>query len=1221
MPEWTTQQQSAIDARGQSIIVSAAAGSGKTAVLVERLLRILSDHEHPVPADRIIVVTFTNDAAAQMKQRLSRALTARLSELEDSPEYEWLLEQRVRLASAKISTVHSFCFDLIRENADALDVQPGFTIAEQGQESICQRRALDTVMERWTAEQPEMQLLYDHFCVQNDSDIETVILGIADFLGSVAFPSKWFRDARQIAADPDTLFESVRTDICRTFRKVIALYEKAEPLAKEALPDEEDNKFVVRLREELTALREHLAYLENTPMASLCAEPLQHEVVFDRFAPPRKGVVPEYKEAFTQLRTIAKDLYQKRVLGLSRDEVTKTNFKRLEFLRFFAEDAALTAELIPALLALVEEYLDTLRAEKQERNILAFSDAEELTLRLLADISADGNLSKSALAKQLSEQYDLIMVDEYQDTNDKQDHIFKLLSHGTRIDETGIHYGGNAFLVGDVKQSIYSFRQADPENFRAAIAESRPLDASEDGMALIYLNQNFRSAPGVLDFVNALFGAVMRVSCGEVDYNKDEQLNFGSRLYKGHPAKTQILLAWDNEDLPAGLDLQAECVADTIASMIGKTPVLIPGENDTVTSRPAQAGDFCILLRSVTGDGDAFIEALRRRGIGVSADMDSGLLDLPEIHLIRSLLRIADNPMTDTAMAAVMLSAVGGFTAEELAELKLYANEKRIYKQMQTFKGMSEVPAGTETLRQKISSFLDLIRSLQDAALRLPLEDAIWEIYAQTDLLAIQSVFDDAPLRRSHLDAFARLAGDYSRFADLTAQSCLSGWLRYLDRLEAGGRKLEIKGGAGVQGCVRIKTIHRSKGLEFPFVFLAKPDTPFSKKPSQAAFQAASDGLLGLRMIDRETCVRSVTAAYWYLLDGVYRRQTSEELRLLYVALTRAEQQLFIVMDHPEGAKTNKTAAGKLGTLLELDPALTEHLAPTAGCMQDWILYFLLSGRDRFHMDRLMQGEESSGEYADFRLWQYQPFEQPQLPAPQAQPDAEQAALIRKQLGFTYKTAQSELVSKNTVTQLAHPEAGVLELMHKPQFTLESSTGSKLQGTARGTAVHKIMQLIDFTLAKDDPQAALDALLAEGAVSKSEYQSITPAHLEAFFRSELYRRIAAAGQVERERKIFVELGTLELPEHPEIIAPYRGTDSTLIGTMDLVFREPDGWVILDYKTDHATAEDKLMREYTLQLRLYRAAAEQIFGERVKALYLWSFTLDSAMEIGDLPQTT
>ena len=310
MPEWTTQQQTAIDARGRSIIVSAAAGSGKTAVLVERLLRILSDYEHPVRADRIIVVTFTNDAAAQMKQRLSKALTARLSELEDSPEYEWLLEQRIHLAGAKISTVHSFCFDLIRENADALDVQPNFAIAEPGQESICQRHALDTVMERWTAEKPEMQLLYDHFCVKSDSDMESLILGIADFLGSVAFPEQWFRDARRLASDPGRLFKLLREHTFCALRGVIALYGKAEPFAIEALSEDKENKFVLRLREELTALQTQLDYLEEEPMESFCKEPLKHEVVFERFTPPKKNVVTEYKDAFTKLRTMAKLLKQ-----------------------------------------------------------------------------------------------------------------------------------------------------------------------------------------------------------------------------------------------------------------------------------------------------------------------------------------------------------------------------------------------------------------------------------------------------------------------------------------------------------------------------------------------------------------------------------------------------------------------------------------------------------------------------------------------------------------------------------------------------------------------------------------------------------------------------------------------------------------------------------------------------------------------------------------------
>ena len=295
-----------------------------------------------------------------------------------------------------------------------------------------------------------------------------------------------------------------------------------------------------------------------------------------------------------------------------------------------------------------------------------------------------------------------------------------------------------------------------------------------------------------------------------------------------------------------------------------------------------------------------------------------------------NLLRVLDNPMTDVAMAVVLLSPVYGFTPEDLAMLKVSGDGRRIYQQMQSLTEQEN-----SDLSRKCGEFLRQISEMRSLSDAMPLEKFIYEVYDMTDLMSLQSLWEHADDRREHLEIFAQYAQTYRENADLTAQSSLSGWLRYLDRLEAGGRKLEIKPGAGVQGSVRIKTIHRSKGLEFPFVFAAKLGTPFSKKPSQAAFQAATDGMLGLRLLDRETCIRSATPSYWYLLDDVYRRQTSEELRLLYVALTRAEQQLFLVTDHPEGAKSNATAAGKLGTLLELDPKLTELLAPCAGCMQD----------------------------------------------------------------------------------------------------------------------------------------------------------------------------------------------------------------------------------------------------------------------------------------------
>ncbi len=1219
MPEWTTQQRAAIETRGRSIIVSAAAGSGKTAVLVERLLRILSDHLHPVYADRIIVVTFTNDAAAQMKQRLTKALTERLSVLEEGAEYDWLAEQRVRLSGARIATINSFCFEMVRENADLLDVLPNFSIAEEGQNSICQRQALNTVMERWTAEKPEMQVLYDHFCVKSDSDLEERILSVGQFLESVAFPDIWIREARRLAENSDILFEQLRRSYCDTLSELIGFYEKGRPIAEQCLTrtdPKKGNKFVTFLNTELIAMREQLAYLKESTRETICADPLAKQVTFPTLSPPRNDVDPAFKEAFTQLRTLVKKRYAEQILGISQKPAKKGILKHLPALRYFAEDAEISAKLIPLLMDLTEDYLEALRLEKQERNLLAFADAEDLTLRLLAAADADGTLSKSALASQLSDQYDLIMVDEYQDTNNKQDSIFKLLSHGTRIDADGLHYGDNAFVVGDVKQSIYSFRQANPENFRAAIDESRPLAAGEEGMALIHLNQNFRSATGVLDFVNMLFAAVMRADCGDVDYTEDEQLNPGSPLYRNFPDKTQILLACEDADTPREVHVQAECIADTIAGMIGRADVRIPGADGTVTTRPAQAGDFCILMRAVKGHAEPYLEALHRRGIAAAMDSGSGLLEYPEIHLIRALLCIADNPMTDVAMASVMLSAVGGFTTEELAQLRLETQalflkrrqRGRLYQRMRVF-SRRQAPEALQALHSKVKSFLKLIDSLKEAADRLPLEDAVWECYHLTDLLALQSVYDDAAERRSHLDAFARMAGSYSNYADLTAQSCLSGWLRYLERVEGENGKHEVKGSAEVRGCVRIKTIHRSKGLEFPFVFVTNLEKKFNRDGGKAIQQAASDGMLGLKIYDRSNLRLYKTAAFTHILSAAEKRQTSEEMRLLYVALTRAEQQLFLVMDQD----ICRSLTEKAGALLDLDPGMVPYFSRYAIRMQDWVMYALLSGRDREHIRRLIGGEESRGEYADYRIWRYQPVVQAQIPASQTKPDPDAAADMRRHLGCTYRTEQSDLIAKITVTQLAHPEKGILEQRRKPKFTSASTKNGipVLRANEHGTAVHKIMQLLDFPSAAQDPEAALNALLEENAITPSEHACLTPAHLAKFFASPLYQRIAAAETVERERKIFVELGTLELPA---VAAPYQGTDGTMIGTMDLVFREPDGWVIVDYKTDQDMSEAELTGEYAMQLLLYRAALEQITGEPVKELYLYSFALDKALEI-------
>lgn len=1193
---WTKPQEEAILAQGRSVIVSAAAGSGKTAVLVERLLRILT--EQRIRADSIVVVTFTNEAAAQMKQRLTARLTDQIEALADSDDtetYDWLLEQRAALSSAKICTIHSFCFDLIREYADNLQVSPLFTIAEPAQEALCRSRAMQKVLEQWSQKTEEMELLYANLCTRDDSELETVIGSIAEYLESVPFRRNWCREAVRLSSDGEALFNRVCHAFCDRLEEVMTLIRTAEPAAQAVSPSAKTNRYVKKLNEDLIALQQQADTLRQSSsgLTELTAVKLKS---FPRQA---KDDDPEKRSLAQQCCELYGNLYKKAVSGY------------LKPLQYFEEDLAIQQKLIPLLLTITEEYLDELAEEKRRQNLLGFSDAEELALELLGQISEDGKLRRTALAETLSQEISLIMVDEYQDSNNKQDCLFKLLSRDAILSEDGLHYGCNVFLVGDVKQSIYSFRQANPENFRRAIAESVPLEACKtQEMGRIYLNQNFRSASGVLDLVNALFRSLMTDLCGEVVYDENERLNFGASLYAEADIRTIILIP-QPEAMSDDCDIQAECIADTVDSMLRSgAPVLENGG-----SRSCQPGDFCILLRSTKQYADSMTEAFRKRGIPVVSDRDTGLLALPEIRLIYNLLRIADNPLNDGAMAAVLLSPVFAFSAEELALLKSHGKKNRLYLQL---RAAAECDAPEAA---KCQAFLEKLGEMRRIAEENALEDCIRQIYDVTDLLSLQGLYPDAAQRRAHLDAFRQAAQGYRENTELSGQSCLGGWLRYLDRLSEAGHDLGVSASEADSSSVVIKTIHKSKGLEYPFVFLAHPEQKFNlSSDSRSPLHADENGLIGLHLFNKDNYTKLNTVAYQLLLSDLHRRQKSEELRLLYVALTRAKQQLFLVMDRVQKGDVKAiTSACNLGELLHDHPALAPLLAPGAGCMQDWLLFFLMSTSEFVHLEAAMEnGQSSRSELAEYCVWtrpEVTPAPEPELREVNAVPDAGALAVMEQQLAFRYQSPYTELASKYSVTQLAHPESGMLELTKKPEFTLENSAGQKkkLRGAARGTAVHRMLQYLDMKAASEYPEAELKRLYSQGFLNEAEAEAIRPEQLAAFFADALYGRIAASEEVYREKQLFVRIGELALPEG-SALAGYAGTDGILIGTLDLLFKEADGWVLVDYKTDHVREEAALLKEYSLQLGLYWKAAELILGEPVKEAYLYSFSLGRSVPV-------
>lgn len=1219
MTKWTPQQRAAIDDRGRSVIVSAAAGSGKTAVLVERLLCILSDTEHRVPAESIVVVTFTNDAAAQMKQRLYQALSEKLAALsgeEDEESALWLMRQQSALGNAKISTINAFCFDLIRENADICGVSPQFSIVEPAEEAVYVRRALQEVLDRRSRECPEeMEVLYSFFCTRSDEELEDVVLQLAEYLKSLAFPAQWMAEVLRLCKDERVLQDRMLARLCAGLREVLALVERSRPFAEEAGAARKNNEFLTLWQEDVEKLTFHLNMLEHLDRKKLLERPEAHIVAFSRFSTVSKDVDPESKAIFQQFREIYKKKYNALV-----DEYLRP-------LRFFGEDSTAQRNIIPPLLALIRQYCDALFAEKQRRNVLSFDDGERLALSLLGEPKADGTIGRTHLGDMLSMQYQLIMVDEYQDSNNKQDCLFKLLSRGGTVNpDTGkLRYGSNAFLVGDVKQSIYSFRLANPRNFMDALGESVPFEACPpDGFARIYLNRNFRSSEGVIRFVNGLCSLLMTEQCGEVTYDENEFLNYGATHYTGcSDTRTTLLFPQTSPETECE-DAQASCIAETIGDMLRRK---VPVRERDGSSRPCRPEDFCVLLRSVKKDGGAVQRALQALEIPVSGDEESGFLQLPEISQIRDLLRILDNPLTDMAMAGVLLSPICGFTAEDLALLKTETKGRRLYLQLRQLTESGGNQPELDTLRQKSAEFLALHEQLRMEADTLSLEDLIQRIYDRTDLLSLQSLYENAEKRRSHLQDFLKFARSYRERADLSDQSGLGAWLRHLDHVEAADKDLEAGAMPSLHlDAVAVKTIHKSKGLEYPFVFVAHMERPFFRSQSKSVVLPDDSGLLGLKLLDRENYQKSSTAAHHVVLADTLCKQRSEEMRLFYVALTRAKQQLFLVMDggysrrYCCGAGKPKAGEYKMQQLLEASPDTAPLLAAEAGCMADWVLQYLLAtGQGDALVAAMDEDTDGRTNYADFtvkHIGETVQEEHVHRAETTAAADPTAKRRMEAQLAFRYDSPQAVLVSKYSVTSLAHPAQDVTEKLREPAFLRETTDGRQkaLRGADRGTAVHKMLQYMDFAAAAADPGKEMQRLLAAGILTDAEFEAIGEEKLRAFFDSALYGRIAASTCVYREKQLFVKIGELELPGDSSLKRAYAGTDGILIGTMDLLFREGDGWVLVDYKTDYARDDASLLAEYSLQLGLYCKAAERILGEPVRRAYLYSFTLDRALEV-------
>ncbi|MDD5938004.1 MAG: helicase-exonuclease AddAB subunit AddA [Clostridiales bacterium] len=1155
--------------------------------MVERLLNRV---EAGADIDRFLVITYTKAAAAELRGRVVAELADRAAA---RPGDAFLRRQTTLVYQAQISTIDAFCAQFLREEGYRLELDPDFRLSDENEAQMLMEDVLQEVLEqRYETIEPggDFAFLVDTMSAgRDDSRLMQIVLDIRGRIQSHPDPAAWLdRQERSFALEGVTdagatpwgalLLEDAR-------RQADYWAERMEELLDLAGGDD-------KLREcyapSLEVTRRELLDLsraagEGWDAAALCAE-----IDFPRLKTVRNCGDPAAQERIKTLR----DHCKKRMGKLAE---------------LFSDDSAgLLADMravypaIRGLFALVRDFEAAYTAEKNRRGVLDFSDLEHMTARLLT--GADGRPTEIAL--RWGERFDEVMVDEYQDTNAVQNTIFDALTRG----------GRNLFMVGDVKQSIYRFRLADPTIFLSKYRSYRPWDEAAEGEPRrVLLSRNFRSRPQVLEGCNDFFRSVMSETFGEMDYTSAEALIPGGTFHPGREEDYRVEL--NALDCSAGSDdggekaprdlLEARFAARRIRRMLDEGFPVSDGEGGL---RPVRPGDIVILLRSPGTVLRHYAGALGELDVPWTAEGAEDFFGAAEIQVALSLLRIVDNPRQDVPLIAVLRSAVYAFSADRLAEIRAAAPGEDFYTALRADEG--------EDSRAFLSELDALRRQAEDESC----DQFLWQLYDRTNLLGIYGAMDEGEKRRGNLLTLARLAREF----ESSGHKGLFGFLRSLQRLEESGR-LTLSGAVGSEGGVRIMSIHKSKGLEFPVVLLCGLARQLNRTDLQRPILFHPDLGVGPKRLDLDRMVEYPTLARMAVARQMDRELAAEELRLLYVAMTRAQEKLILTCALAGGREELEKLLPFAGAPVE-PQALLDCRSPA-----QWVLLSVLA---RPEAEALRGGGFpppaaagfSFGPEWDLRWEDAAPYQEvPRRPAPAAGereaggPDPEE---LSARFAWTYPHAGDvDLPSKLTATQLKGRtlDDEAAEETPRParpfRFDRPRFAAGKLGLTPaqKGTALHLVMQYIDFDRcgSREGIAAEIARLVEEEFLTKEQGEAVDPARICAFFASDLGREVRSAPTLRREFKF-----SILVPAGRYYSRAGAGEQVLLQGVVDCFFETEEGLTVVDFKTDRVRGEALLARaeEYRPQITAYAQALTEITGRPAARRVLWFFSEDRAVEL-------
>lgn len=1209
---WTNEQQAAIDSRGQTLLLSAAAGSGKTAVLVERIIRRLLDKEYPIDITELLVVTFTKAAAAEMRDRIGTALMKALSETKD-PRVE---RQLALLPSAQISTLHAFCQHVIRKYFYTIDLDPAFSIAGEEKLNLLRRQVLEDVFLSYYEDDEKASILYplaDMFGSDRGDDIlMDTVSRMYTYARSLAWPEHWLKEAaRAYDVAPDAVIDDmvwagpIKDAVRRILEEDAHLYDGVlyHLRQREAFAPACDT-FVA----EQAALRQAAQARSWNDLSRFV-----RAIDFPRLKSLRK-LSDDDKAVWERCKKV-------------RDDVKKDVIKTLQSVYFSAtpeewlDGMRAMKPVMDGLVTLTLDFAKAYGAAKKEKGWIDFSDLEHFCLQiLLAPDASPEHPVPSAAAEELRSQYEEVFIDEYQDTNGVQELITRLVSGED-----------NRFMVGDIKQSIYRFRLADPTLF---LEKYQSFSRDEKAVQhCIDLGRNFRSVPVVLDAVNAVFSRAMTAEAAGMDYGEREKLYAGRQApdderWIGGPVEVDIVpTPSDEEDDDGSTAFEKECrfIAGRIGELLASGRMAARKDG---TLEPLSYRHIVVLLRSMAGKADVLIQALQEGGIPSYAEQSGGYFAAVEVQVMLALLRCIDNPEQDLAMAAVLRSPLVGLDETALAGVRL-AGDGTLWQNLPAF--VASLPDGVDE-KEDLQQFMAAFDSWRTYSRRHGVAELLQRLYDDTAYVDFVGAMPGGDVRQANLKALYDRARQYE-------EAGFRGLFRYLqlmDKMKEDGLDLApAKVVSEKEDVVRIMSIHKSKGLEFPVVFVADMGKAFNRRDTQDQILFHNRLGIGLKQYDPEWRISYPTLIWSGIAAQLRWEGTAEEERILYVAMTRARDQL-ILTGH--------------SSHIDRDwQRWTSHLNPAqAKSYFDWVMPAALAPFGaKADADYARPGAAWQDAVWQVRIAKAVPAGTVEEGAYDGEPRLEALrrgdltgtpvpSWLDEQLSWQYAYPQAvRTAAKFSVSEVKrrYQELHSDELQDEAALSVPAAAvippapgeddafaalppwlageEAAVSGAQRGTALHKALQYI--TPAADQTTATLrreiDAFVRQGLLSREEAKLVYVPVLAAFCQSDIGRRMAESPELHREYPFTVLLaGGDPLPETE------TGEQILIQGVIDCLFREDDAWILVDYKSDRLETADAFRRRYAVQLALYKRAVEQITHRPVEETYIYSLHLQQEIRL-------